>query len=222
MTTGEWKLLIVRRTLYCGVASLLALALAFGLEALSIHRFNAKLFGVGLDNIIYATLPDLAICTGTVVALRKYRLIFLSVVVSLIIGFINHRIARQVLWLLYPSDSTIGLGNLGQFIDQHYSMVYGLDAGALIGSFLASLLVALFCAALQRDWRALIGGFAGGFVASSMMFLVSIWTTETTDPTSSFVWVVIAICYFAYGAILSGSIALGEYVGVYFCQSQAA
>ena len=123
MTTSEWKSLIARRALYCGVASLLALALAFGLEELSIQRFNTKLFGARLDAIIYATLPGWAICTGTVLALRKYRLIFLSIVVGLIIGFVNHRIARQVLWLLYPSDSTIGLGNLGQFIEQHYSMV---------------------------------------------------------------------------------------------------
>jgi hypothetical protein len=222
MTTSEWKSLIARRALYCGVASLLALALAFGLEELSIHRFNAKLLGVGLDNIIYATLPGLAICTGTVLALRRYRLIFLSVIVSLIIGFVNHRISRQVLWSLYPNDSTIGLGSLGRFIDQHYSMIYGLDAGALIGGLVASLLVTLFCATLQQNWRALIGGFTGGLIASSLMLLVSIWATEATDPSSPFIWVVITVAYFVYGVALSGSVALGEYMGVHLCQSQAA
>lgn len=210
------KSLIARRALYCGVASLIALALAFALEALSINHLDTIFWGVRLDNVIYATLPALAVCVGTVLALRKTHLITLSVITSFIIGFINHRVARQVLWLLYPSNSEIGLGRLGQFIDQHYSMIYGFDAGALVGSFLASLLVAFFCAALQRNWRMLMGGFIGGFIASSFMFLTSIWTTEASDPGSLFVWIVIVAVFFVYGVALGGSIALGEQVGFRF------
>ena len=222
MVASESRQLITRRALYCGVASLLATILAFGLEALSIHRLNTRLLGVRLDNVIYATLPSLAVCVGTVLALQKTRLIPLSIMASFVIGFVNHRVARQILWMLYPSDSQVGLGSFGQFIDQHYSMVYGLDAGALVGSFLSSLLVAFFCAALQRDCWALAGGFTGGLVASSFMLLVSIGVTKSTDPKCLFVLMVVTVLsFFVYGIGLGGSIALGEYLGIRFHKSKA-
>lgn len=211
--------LILRRTLYCGGGSVIVVALAFALDLIPLHCLRVQVWGVDLEGIVIRSLFSAGFCVSTVLALRRYRLIPLSVAASLLIGLVTHKIAKEFLWALYPSDNEVGLGEFGKFIDQHYSLMFGFDAGALIGDFFAVPLAALFCSALSRNIRALVGGSGTGLVMSLITLLLSFWFTEVTmfaSKTDLFIALALSIPQiFISGAILGGSMALGEYLAVH-------
>ena len=212
--------LILRRMLYCGMGKIISVALIIVLNLLPLYRFRIQIWGVDLEGIISRTLFSAGYCVSTVLALRRYRFIPLSIVVSLLIGLLTHKVAKEFLWALYPSDYEIGFGELGKFIDQHYSMVFGFNAGELVGDFLAALLIAFFCSALSRNMRALMGGTGAGLMIALIALLLSFWFSEVTMYASKVDLLVAMIMYipqiFISGIILGGGIALGEYLAVRF------
>jgi hypothetical protein len=151
-----------------------------------------------------------------VFALRKYRLLPLSIIVSLLIGLVTHKIGREFLWALYPSDNEVGFGALGIFLDQHYSLTFGLDAGSLVSDFFVVPLSALFCSSLSKNVRAIVGGIVAGLVIALVMLFLSFWFTEITMFTSRYaLFIAFALSLlqvFFLGGILGGGIALGEYL----------
>ena len=84
--TDEGIQLIPRRALYCGVGSVMAVALAFPLDLIPLYRLRVQIWDVDLEGIVIRSLFSAGFCVSTVLALRKYRLIPLSVVTSLLIA----------------------------------------------------------------------------------------------------------------------------------------
>jgi len=209
---------ILRRALYCGVGSVIGVVLAFSLALIPLHRLRIQIWQVDLEGIVIRSLFSAGFCVSTVLAHRKYRLIPLSVVISLLIGLVTHKVAKEFLWALYPCDNEVGLGELGKFIDQHYSLMFGFNAGDLVGNFLAIPLIVLFCSALSGNTRALVGGFGVGLTISLITLLLSFWFTEVTmfaSKTDLFIALVLSVPQiFISGGILGGSIAFGEYLAV--------
>lgn len=85
---------------------------------------------------------------STVLALRKARLIPLSIVASLTIGLVADKVAQEVSAALFPAENTIGLGDLGKMLYQYVGN--SIYVGDLVGDFLIILLVVLFCSALSN------------------------------------------------------------------------
>ena len=208
----DWRR-IARRALYCGIACQVALLLGLALDSLRLYEVGGSLWDIKLADVAFAALPAVGICVGTVLAMRRPKLVLLAIVVGLAIGCADELVAKRILWMLYPTDAAVELAGLGPVIDRHYSMIYGFTGGELAGGLLASLLVTLFCAALHGDWRALVGGFAGGLVVSSLVLLLSISVTQGPNPGALFVWPVMVFSFFVYGFALGGGVALGGRLG---------
>ena len=212
ISARDWRM-IVRRALYCGIACQVALLVGLALDTVRLYQVGSDLSDIRLADVIFAALPSVGICLGTVLALRKSRLVVLAVVVGLAIGFVDELVAKRILWMLQPSEAALELANLGPVIDRHYSIIYGFTGGELAGGFLASLLVALFCASLAVEWRAIVGGFGGGLVVSLLVLLLSILVTQSRNPGSLFVWPLMVFSFFVYGFALGGGTAIGEKLG---------
>ncbi len=212
ISARDWRM-IARRALYCGIACQVALLVGLALDTLRLYEVGSDLSDIRLADVVFATLPSVGMCVGTALALRRPRLVLLAIVVGLAIGFVDELVAKQILWMLQPSDAVVELAGLGPVIDRHYSIIYGFTGGELAGGFLASLLVALFCASLAGQWRAIIGGFAGGLAVSLLVLLLSILVTQSRNPGSLFVWPLMVFSFFVYGFALGGGVAWGEKVG---------
>jgi hypothetical protein len=208
----DWRR-IAHRALYCGIACQVALLLGLGFDSLRLYEVGPRLWDISLADVVFAALPTVGMCVGTVLALRKHRLVPLALVMGVGIALIDEVVAKRILWMLQPSQAAVELAGLGPIIDRQYSIIYGFTGGELAGGFIASLLVALFCASLQGEWRAIVGGFAGGLVISSLVLLLSVLVTQSRAPGVLFVWPLMVFSFFAYGFALGGGTALGEIAG---------
>jgi hypothetical protein len=213
MISDRERWLVARRALYCGIACQVALLLGLGIDKVRPHDLGPEPWAIKVADVVYAALPSVGMCVGTVLALRKPRLVIPAVVAGVVIGYVDELVAKRILWMLQPSEAAVELGGLGPLVDRHYSMIYGFTGGELAGGFIASLLVALFCASLQGEWRAIVGGFGGGLVVSSLVLIISIMVTQSRRPGVLFVWPLMVFSFFVYGFALGGGVALGERVG---------
>lgn len=210
---NEENQLILRRALYCGAGLVIAMMLIWMLGLLPLYRLSQiriyNFWGLEIERMIESSLVSAGLCAGTVLALRKPRLIPLAIVASLTIGLVAHEAAVRFASALHPDEHVIGLGEVGKLLDQFL----GSQDYDLVNSFLVILLAILFCSMLSKSIR----GFAGGFSTGMLIYLIQFILLFLVAPplTNRFIVLVTSIpMSFILGAILGGSVAFGEYLAV--------
>lgn len=210
---NEEQQMILRRALYCGAGLVIAMMLIWMLGLLPLYRLSQiriyNFWGLEVERMIESSLVSAGLCLGTVLALRKPRLISLAIVASLTIGLVAHEAAGRFAAALHPDEHAIGLGEAGKLLDRFL----GSQDYDLVNSFLVILLAILFCSMLSKNIRGVAGGFGAGIVTCLIEFIFLFFVAPSLS--NRFIALVLSIpVSFILGAILGGSVAFGEYLAV--------
>ena len=209
---------VLQKVTYPGLAVVLCIPIQVAIGYYDRYFYRVTFWRVDVEGLISSSLLVLAICLGYSIATRRLRWILLAIPAAAIIGVLSYKAGRLFMAALFPSEYEVAFGAFGQYIERHCSVTFGCNMGDLAASFIAKIGMSVFIGSSTRTMRSFLGGVAGGLVFSALAFAYGFFVDGgmTVDgPFQLALAVLFSLPFaFAWGAMLSASILLGQTIGL--------